>query len=62
MLALYKQSCNVFNVQVVFLHLAGLNQPVLGIQLELWKDGTLNCNCLVLLLRLVDLGVYAVFK
>ena len=33
-----------FSVQMVLLHLAGLNQQVLGIWLELWPDGTLNCN------------------
>ena len=27
-----------------------------------WPDGTLNCNCLDILLRFVVLGVYAVFK
>ena len=53
-----KTELQLFNVQVVLLCLAGLNQPVLGILLELWQDGTLNCNCLVLLLRLVILGVY----
>ena len=39
-----------FNVQVVLLRLAGLNQPVLGIWLELWPDGNLNCNCLMWIL------------
>ena len=51
-----------FNVLEVFLRLTGLNQPVLDIRFELWPDGTFNCNCLVLLLRLVIHGVYAVFK
>ena len=36
MLALYKQSYYVFYVQVVLLCLAGLNQPVLGIHMELF--------------------------
>ena len=51
-----------FDIQVVLLRLAGLNQPVLGIRLELWPHGTLNCNCLAFFLRLVILGVYTVFK
>ena len=50
-----KQELQLFKLQVVPLHLAGLNQPVLGIRLEFWPDGTFNCNCLVLLLRLVIL-------
>ena len=54
---IHKHSCNI-----LLLHLAGLNKPVLGIRLELWPDGTLNCNCLALLLTLVIFGVYAVFK
>ena len=62
MKALSTSRAAIFNVQVVLLRLTGLNQPVLGIRLELWPDGTFNCNCLVLLLTLMILEVYAVFK
>ena len=48
--------------QLVLLRLAGLNHPVLGIRLELWPDGTFNCNCLDILLGLVNIGVYTILK
>ena len=62
MLALLQRELQRFNVQLVLLHLGGLNQPVFGIRLEFWRDGTLNCNCLILLLRIVIRGVYAVLR
>ena len=50
-----------FDIQMLLLCLAGLNLPVLGIWLDLWPVGILNCNRTDILLRLVIFVVYTVF-
>ena len=51
-----------FSVQVVLLRLVGLNQPVLGIQLELWPDGPPQLQLPCTPPQTSDPWVYAVFQ
>ena len=67
-ISIIKKCAGIMKNRAATFQCAGVTQPsfraepaVLGIQLDLWPDGTLNCNYIVLFLRLVILGVYAVF-